>query len=203
MRGLVYIAMACVAAISTAATMTDIRETEDRAAEGDARAIYALRDSANGGNTRAMNFLGFLYWQGKGTHMNQDSALFYIRKAADLGDAKALGNYGHLLLRGSVILPSDTIEAIRYLGKAVEKGNIAAMRELNDFLHVYHDYDTINPGAIKKIADAYSHGYPLAYDYRKSVELYYRASLAGDTVSQRIIDELVQMFPDILKQTTR
>lgn len=80
---------------------TPMREIEDRAANGEECAISALRDSASAGSLRAMNYLGFLYWQGKGTRLDRDSALMYLRNASAAGDAKASANLGHLLLAGS------------------------------------------------------------------------------------------------------
>lgn len=80
----------CAGVISGATLLpgTPMRKVEDRAAEGEAPAIAALRDSAAGGSTRAMNFLGFLYWQGKGTRLDRDSALLFLREAAAKGTRK-------------------------------------------------------------------------------------------------------------------
>lgn len=197
MRSLLYIFIAVLAA---GMPVAGIRDLEERAERGDAGAICGLRDSAAVGNARAMNYLGFLYWQGLGTRHDADSAIYFLRKAADLGDAKALGNLGHLMLIGSEKLPVDSAEGIRLLDVAVEGRNLAALRELADLLDQTERYDTLCPGGIKKIADAYSHGYPLKYDYKKSIRYYWRAAQAGDSVSSRIIDETTQMFPDILRE---
>ncbi len=68
---------------------TDIREVEDRAAAGEPAALAALRDSAAHGSTRAMNFLGYLYWQGEGAPQKRDSALYFLGRAEEAGDLKA------------------------------------------------------------------------------------------------------------------
>lgn len=197
MRSLLLI----IAALMAIGVQSGIRELEERAEQGDATAISLLRDSAQEGSTRAMNYLGYLYWQGRGTRCLQDSALYFLRKAADLGDAKAIGNLGHLYLIGSEKLPADTAEGMRLLNEAIAKKNIAALRELKDILDKTESYDTLCSGGIKAVADAYSHGYPFRYDYHKSVEMYNRAALAGDSVSMRIMDELLQLFPDFLKKS--
>lgn len=176
---------------------TPMREIEDRAASGEAAAVSALRDSASAGSLRAMNYLGYLYWQGKGTCLDRDSALFYLRKASEAGDAKAAANLGHLLLTGAPELPADTAQALRLLDYAASRRSPSALRELADYFES-NPGDSASAQAIKKVADAYSHGHILRYDYRKSIEYYDRAAHLGDTVSQRIVSELLEIFPDIL-----
>lgn len=188
-----------IAALVAIGVQPSIWELEERAEQGDAVAIGLLRDSAESGNTRAMNYLGYLYWQGTGTRCLQDSALYYLKRASDLGDAKAIGNLGHLKIIGSEKMPADTAEGVRLLNEAVIKRNRAALRELADLLEYTTRYDSICSAGIKIVADAYSHGYPFRYDYHKSVELYNRAAQAGDSTSVRIVDELLQLFPDLLK----
>lgn len=185
-----------LAGITAAADM--IRDIEDRAAEGDPAAIIALRDSAECGNTRAMNFLGFLYWQGMGTRLDTDSALFYLRRASDLGDAKASANLGHLLLTGAPALCPDTAEAIRLLDHAAGMRSSAALRELADYFD-NNPGDSASAPAIKKVADAYSLGFILPYNYRKAIRFYERSAALGDTTSKHIISELLEFFPDALE----
>ncbi len=154
---------------------TPMREIEDRAANGEECAISALRDSASVGSLRAMNYLGFLYWQGKGTRLDRDSALMYLRGASAAGDAKASANLGHLLLAGSPELPADTAEALRLLDYAAGRRSPSALRELADYFEG-NPGDSASAGAIKKVADAYSHGNILRYDYKKSIIYYDRAA---------------------------
>lgn len=188
-----------IAALLAIGVQPSIRELEERAEQGDAVAIGLLRDSAENGNTRAMNYLGYMYWQGTGTRCLKDSALYYLKRAADLGDAKAIGNLGHLKIIGYEEMRPDTAEGVRLLNTAVIMRNRAALRELADILESTNRYDSLCSGGIKIVADAYSHGYPLRYDYHKSVELYNRAAQAGDSMSIRIVDELIQLFPDLLR----
>lgn len=188
-----------------------MRHVEDRASEGDRAAIRELRDSAEAGSLRAMNYLGFLYWQGLGTRLDRDSALYYLRGASERGDVKASANLGHLLLVGAPELTPDTVGGLRLLDYAAGHRSSAAMRELDDYFgHNPTPRDSagvsaMNPAlrevsasALKKVGDARSHGFLLPYDYRKAIQLYDRAAALGDTVSQRIIDELLEIFPDAL-----
>lgn len=189
--------LAAIAGIALGSGPTDIRDIEDRAASGEPAAIRALRDSAEAGNLRAMNFLGFLYWQGQGTTLHRDSALYFLERASCAGDLKASANLGHLLLVGSEELPSDTARAIRLLEKGARRGLPSALRELADYFES-HPGDSLSAGAIKTVADAYAHGHVLPYDYHRSIELYNRAALLGDTVAGRIIKEVLEIFPDII-----
>lgn len=178
--------------------MTPIRELEDRAEAGEAPAIAALRDSASSGSLRAMNFLGYLYWQGRGTRLDRDSALYFLRMASDRGDAKAAANLGHLLLLGAPEIPADTVQAMRLLDYAASRNAPAAVRELADYFEQNRG-DSVSAPALKKVADAYAHGRILRYDYKKAIEYYNRAAELGDTVSKRIIAELLEIFPDALR----
>ncbi len=193
MRNIIYLIFLLMGSVA----FGDMRTIEDAAEQGDCNAVAALRDSALAGNPRAMNFLGYLYWQGRGTRLDKDSALYFLNAAAELGDAKAMGNLAHLMLVGDESFAPDTVRGIQMLSRAVEKRNVAALRQLSDILDQTARYDSLIPSGIKHVADAYSHGYPLRYDYHKSIKLYDRAAMAGDTVSQRIIDELRQIFPDM------
>lgn len=189
--------IAVVAASASIIPGTPMREIEDRAAAGNPAAITALRDSASAGNSRAMNFLGFLYWQGMGTRLDRDSSLFFLRKAVDAGDIKATANLGHLLLTGAPELKADTTEALRLLDLAAGRHSSAAIRELADFFEK-NSGDSTSAGAIKKVADAYSHGDILRYNYKKSIIYYDRAAQLGDTAAKRIVSELLEIFPDAL-----
>lgn len=175
-----------------------MRDIEDRAAAGETCAIRALRDSADAGSLRAMNFLGFLYWQGMGTRLDRDSALFYLRTASANGDAKASANLGHLLLMGAETLPADTTEALKLLDFAASHYSSAALRELSDY-YERHAGDSVAAGTLKLIGDAYSHGFVLPYNYRKALEYYNRAAVLGDSTAIRIIEEHRQIFPDELR----
>ena len=191
--------LAILIAVGASVTHLTMREIEDHAAAGDTAAIALLRDSAERGNAEAMNFLGFLYWQGQGTPMLRDSALYFLNKASEAGDYKAKANLGHLWLIGAEEMPADTLKAIRMLDESARHGVPAAMRELADYF-AKNEGDSLTAFGLKTVADGYSHGQLLPYNYHRAVEYYHRASLLGDTLSTRIITELLEIFPDILNK---
>lgn len=207
------------------APLSPMHLLQERAAKGEPAAIAALRDSAAAGNTDAMNWLGFLYWQGKGTALRQDSALIYLRSAAHLGNPRAMANLGHLLLAGSAEM-RDTITALSLLGRAAQSRAVSAIRELSDYytsqnpvsnplpqkqeaastesnlsenLHNIHwKSDSIHAANLRLLADLRARGIVLPYSHSLSIELYNRSAQLGDTLSQRIIRELLEIFPDAL-----
>ena len=95
-------------------------------------------------------------------------------------------------------LPADTAEALRLLDYAAGRRSPSALRELADYFEG-NPGDSASAGAIKKVADAYSHGNILRYDYKKSIIYYDRAAHLGDTVAKRIVSELIEIFPDALR----
>ncbi len=199
---------------------------QERAAKGEPAAIAALRDSAEAGSTDAMNWLGFLYWQGKGTALRQDSALIYLRSAANLGNPRAMANLGHLLLAGPAEM-RDTLTALSLLGRAAQSRAVSAIRELSDYytrqnpvctplpnihwksdsihganradsIHGANRADSIHGANLRLLADLRARGVVLPYSHSLSIELYNRSAQLGDTISQRIIRELLEIFPDAL-----
>lgn len=211
MKSLLFILLGAATLLST---MT-LQQLEDAAEGGDQAAIVALRDSAKVGNSEAANFLGFLYWQGKGTKLDRDSALIYLREAAEAGNLKAAANLGHLLLTGENIKP-DTLEAIKLLDKAATRGLPAAMYELDNLmsserslaletsaLEAAEDNHTLEPSAtlghiLAILGDARSRGRAIGYDHQKSIEYFYRAARLGNQPAQFILAELLEIFPDAL-----
>lgn len=141
-----------------------------RAADGDAEALYQLatlydrgydtipvdsaistglyRLSAEKGFPRAMNYLGFKYYNGDYVARNIDSALYWIRKSADAGDITAAGNLGYLLTQSDDI-PHDYKEALFWLGKAAESGLPSAFTQLGD---LYRTGMGCVPDTVKAIA---------------------------------------------------
>lgn len=206
------------------AAPSPMRLLEDRAASGDRTAIAILRDSAAAGNAAAMNWLGFLYWQGQGTPLRQDSAIFFLRSASALGNPRAMANLGHLLLYGPAEM-RDTLSALSLLGRAAQARSIAAIRELSDFYtaqikarpipsgyrphldsisssfpHSATPLDSVSGANLRLLADLRARGEILPYNHRLSIELYHRSAMLGDTTSQRIIRELLEIFPDALSR---
>lgn len=205
MKSLLYILIG-VTMLLTARDIPTMRYLEDRAARGDASAVALLRDSAGSGSARAANFLGFLYWQGRGVRQDRDSGLYFLDRAAALGDVKALANLGHLLICGDGVDP-DTLKALRYLNRAARAGAPAALRELSDLLAgavpgkgiLAERYKEVNAGSLAVVAFNIMKGIRLPYDYRRAMDYFLMSARMGDPSAQFIIGEHLELFPDALE----
>lgn len=188
--------------------------------------LSLYKSSAAAGYGPAMNYLGFRYYKGDGLKHDVDSAIFWIKKAADLGDITAATNLGYLFLESPEI-PRDETEAVKWLAKAAEAGvneaqfKLIELKEdewrklpLDSVLNLGINYYTAkspimgvhlieiaaeseNPKALALLGDAYSKGLGVPYDHKKSNEYFFRAAKDGDPSAQFIVGELLEIFPDI------
>lgn len=195
---------------------------------GEGLDITDLQARARTGDPAAMNMLGFLYYQGKGVSLNIDSAIHYIRLAADKGDITAAANLGFLLTEGQGV-DHDSIEAIKWLTIASEAGvkepqEILVGIKQNEWMGLSPDSALLlglryytgrspilgvalfriaahrgNARALALLGDAYSKGKGVPYDYLKSVDYFYRGAIAGNPSAIFILAELLEFFPDILE----
>lgn len=94
-----------------------------------ARSLALLKRSAKAGYPPAQNYLGYLYREGRMLKADKDSAFYWIRKAADAGDPKALHNMAWLLLQSDH--ETDSV-AVEYLRKGVSAGIAPSMTVLAD-----------------------------------------------------------------------
>lgn len=131
-----------------------VRALSQRAATGDAKALYDLarlhdygydsipvdtarstalyRLSAMKGYAPAQSYLGFRYFTGEGIPLNSDSAIFWFEKAVDAGDPRAANNLAFLKLHGEPA-SRDTCEAMHLFEMAAVHGLITAKSQLADF----------------------------------------------------------------------
>lgn len=191
------------------------------------KSIRLYRKAADRGYAPAMNFLGFKYYTGEGVSKNIDSSLYWIRKAADIGDITAAANLGYLLL-DSPDFPHEPQEGVKWLTIAAEEGvkeaqwrlieikkdtwhSLSPDSALNLGLKYYMDKAPIlgvaliefaaeenNPKAMAILGDAYSKGLGVPYNHHKSLEYFYKAAEAGNPSAQFILAELLEIFPDAL-----
>lgn len=115
------------------------------------RSISLLRRSAEAGFPAAANYLGYLYQMGRILPENRDSAIYWLRVAADAGDPKAAHNIAWLMLERS---ESADTAALPYLERAADAGI---------------------PASITMLADLYGEGRILPKDTAKAVALYEKA----------------------------
>lgn len=226
-----------------------LRRLQESAEAGDVRAIYylaTLYDSgfdsipvdtaestrlyllaAKKGYAPARNFIGFRYYKGEYLPKNIDSALYWIRLAADDGDITAAANLAYLLTE-SPDIPHDEAEAMKWLTIAAEAGVVEAQEKL--IPHMEEEWSLLTPDsainlglkyylgtapvlgvklfekaatkgdpkAMALLGDAYSKGLGVPYDNQKSIDYFHQAALLGDPSAQFIITELLEFFPDIL-----
>ena len=119
--------------------------------------------SALKGYGPAANYLGFRYYNGDYITKNVDSALFWIKKAADAGDITAAGNLGFLLSQ-STDIPHDYETAFKWLKKAADAGL---------------------PSSFNVLGDLYRQGLGCDPDTLKALSLYEKALEAGVPETER------------------
>ena len=226
-----------------------LRELIEKAERGDAKAQYQLarlydtgydtipqdsvrswalyHGSAEQGYAPAMNFIGFRYYNSQDGSREIDSALYWIRKAANAGDITAATNLGFLLTQGEGVA-HDEEEAAKWLTIASEAGVVDAQKGLLNLMkekwmalspdsafNLGIDYYigaapilgaallemAANAGVSKAMAlmgDAYSKGRGVGYDHQKSIEYFYGAARLGDPSAGFILAELLDIFPDAI-----
>ena len=228
-------------------TRIALRELAGKAEAGDPKSLYDLAKlhdtgydsipkdsvrstamylkSAEKGYAPAMNFIGFRYYNGEIVNKDLDSAVYWIRRAAEDGDITAAANLGYLLL-DSPEIEHDTVEASKWLMVAAEEGVVGPQHRLIEINKVEWDelpadsalnlglkyylgkapvlgFNFIKiatkgaiPRAYALLGDAYSRGIGVPYDHQKSVDNFFKAAMMGDPSAQFIIAELLDFFPD-------
>ena len=74
-----------------------------------------------------MFILGVAYEQGTLIPKDQEEAVNWYRKAAELGDESAMINLGEAYKNGHGV-PQDHVEAVNWYRKAAELGSVRALR---------------------------------------------------------------------------
>ncbi|MCH5238654.1 MAG: sel1 repeat family protein [Muribaculaceae bacterium] len=187
-------------------------------------------EAARKGYPPAMNFIGYRYFTGEGIRKDVDSAIYWIRSAALAGDITAAANLGYMLSEGNEV-EADQAEALKWITIAAEAGVRDAQLHLLELkkdeweisgpdsaLYVGTRYylgnapiigvklletaaKSGNPKAAALLADAYSQGRGVRYDYQKSIDYLFDAAKKGDPSAQFILAELLEIFPDALQSS--
>jgi TPR repeat protein len=92
----------------------DLERTQTSAAAGDANAIGSLAER---------------YWRGDGVNRDRSKAVVLYRKAAELGNGRAMLQLGFLHENGGELPKSDE-QAVAWFRRAVDSGNESAMFHL-------------------------------------------------------------------------
>jgi uncharacterized caspase-like protein len=92
-------------------------------------ALRRYKIATDGGDTDAMNSLGFLFATGRGVVKNPERAFELFSKAASTGNPDAISNVGSMYSNG-MFVKQDNPKALDYYEKAVEAGNSFALNQI-------------------------------------------------------------------------
>lgn len=100
-----------------------------------ARAFPNAMLAAEAGDLECQNMVGVMLSHGFGTKTNKKEGVFWLKKAADRGHAKAQASYADALLDGSGI-EKDKIEAIKYYTLSANQDEVTGKLPLENLTAV-------------------------------------------------------------------
>lgn len=192
------------------------------------RGIAYIAQAAEKGDAAGLNNMGYFLLINGGPQKNDTLAAGYLRKAADKDLPVAMTQLADLYAIGRGV-EKDTAEALHLYDKALMQGFVKAAPKLYDLGRKYwvnlpadsllalgcRYYTTMapqlglmllrpladaeNPHALAIMADASAKGSGTQYNHDLSVELFYLAAKGGNPSAQFILGELLESFPDSLK----
>lgn len=129
------------------------------------RSLELYRDAARRGYSPAENYYGFLLFKGLDGFLEAqpDSAIIWIEKAAQKGDAKAANNLGWLYMEGECV-SHDPDKAAKWFSQAAESGLPAAKAQLADLYREGKGVDKDTLRAENLYLEAIAGGIPDAED---------------------------------------
>jgi TPR repeat protein len=128
--------------------------------QNDQEAVKYFRLAAERNYSRAQNYLGLFYADGRGGLPKDDvQAAAWYRKAADQGSAHAQSALGVFYANGRGGLPKDDAQAVAWYRKAADQGN---------------------PDAQNHLGYMYAHGLGLPKDDAQAVAWYRKAAAQGN-----------------------
>lgn len=127
-------------------------------------ALELLREAADRGYPVALSVLGMAYFDGDGVERNVETAKQWWLKAAAKGEDGAFYNLA-VVYNG---IDRNYPEAVKWLRRAIDAGNIYAMKDL---------------------ARLYAQGNGVPKDIKESVNLMRRAAIAGDQGARQLMVE--------------
>jgi len=131
-------------------------------------------------------------------------AMALLRKAADLGDSRAMQELGEMYMEGAVVDKNDE-EAAKWFRKGADKGNTAAMLYLGVMYQLgngVEQSETVAANWFRKAADAgnsaamynlgtlYEAGTGVPRDVTAAKQLYEKAAKLGDQEAQKRLREM-------------
>jgi hypothetical protein len=132
---LLALALASGRLADTRWTSTDpFAHARDAYYSGDyATALRLVHPLADQGNANAQNFLGDMYYRGRGVPQDYAEAVKWYRKAANQGLADAQNNLGVMYRLGRGV-PRDDDEAVKWIRRAADQGLVVAQNNLGPTL---------------------------------------------------------------------
>lgn len=213
-----------------ALNMLGFRYYNGEGVERDAqRALDLIEEAASLGDPRSYNNLGWLLTQGEEVERDYDKAAYWLKRASDAGVGTAAAMLGDLY-SGGLGVARDTLAADSLYSLAIERGVADAQWKLlemrrDDYRALPADslvntglryYLRGGPGlgvalfemasqkgsphADALLADAATRAVGVPYDYNRSLAQFYKAAEGGYAPAQFIIAELLDVFPDALKE---
>lgn len=88
---------------------------------------------ADAGDVGYMTTIGSMYLTGKGVSKDKDKALYWLKKAADLGSGEAMYRIGNMYEEGLCYTESDLKEAAKWYTFAANQGNMDGQYSLAAF----------------------------------------------------------------------
>lgn len=88
------------------------------------QAFQLFEQAANNGEQEAFYYLGVMNLEGQGVPKNREAALYWLHKAVEIGDQRAIGKIGQLYLEDEVL--KDYRQALDIFNTAAEQGHQTA-----------------------------------------------------------------------------
>lgn len=174
----------------------------DKARFWAAKAIEGLERKARDGSASSAKTLGRIYRDGEFLHADRMMAEDWFLRSAELGDAGAMHDLGHLLLSSAP--DTDAAEGLKWLrlgAKAKHGGALTSLARL----HLRSRYglnpaDAVDllersvavghPGAMEELARLYASGTFLEQDRSKAIELAQKGADRGHAGCKNLLKEL-------------
>lgn len=205
-----------------------INGTEDVVEQDMGEGLVWLTRAAAAGDVKAASNLGWLYIKGDILEQNVEEGLKWLMKASDAGLPVAQSLLGDMYRDGNGV-ERDTLVADSLYRAAFERGlgdagyklyalNVEKYASLSPEEQVetgkyYYLRGTPSEGvklfymasaqgdatALALLGDAYTRAIGVPYDYDLSLKYYAEAAIAGNPSARFVIAELLEIFPDALK----
>ncbi len=182
-------------------------------------AIAALKLKAEAGSESAAKLLGRLYRDGDFVARDTSVALFWLRRASDLGDSGGMHDLAHLLIAIKPE-PDADLDALVWLQRAAALGHGGAMTSLGRF-HLKQQFGLDRPGAVswlergvvarhggamEELARLTANGDLVERDLAAALDLARQGAALGHRGSERLHRELLErteLAPAAILTTSR